>query len=249
MSRSSVKPRFNLNAAGEHDLAAAVAHWLEYQVLCLRGMLLSEGYLAHPIGEFLRLRLSGAVHAEHPHPAFRTEKQGKPRLLDYAVQKTQATRNDDALALALALEAKFFTARKGDTAERIVADILRLEALARRADGRYFPVSGDARGLARRFDELGVNNTGLSPKPHVLPEILPLTLHQKMTVAVQRARPRWLRRLFATFADSHQVALPTSYVATLVASAAAGESRARLWKIQSVSKRATFVPDDAYRNA
>lgn len=116
------------------ELARAVVTWMDYQVICGREMLMSESYVAHPVGEYLRYHHNGEVLAEYEHPWIKSPGRGRPRQLDYVV----LTKNKGKIDVVI--EAKWIRNNGKLNPQAAIDDILRLEAL--RQGRGYFLVPG-----------------------------------------------------------------------------------------------------------
>ena len=127
--------RTDMNERGAARLALAVQHWLDFQILCEREMLLSEGYLSQPVGEFLRAHHTGGIRAEWNIPNLRQPGRGRRRQVDYALLSRDAGR------LTCAIEAKWVSSGQIDK-QRIVDDLMRLECV-RNPEGQHHPDRAD----------------------------------------------------------------------------------------------------------
>lgn len=217
-------------------VTAATAAWLDYQVICGRQMLLSESYLAQPIGEVLRVEHDGDVHAEFNHPIVTTPSRGRPRQVDYVLLGRNAGR------LVAGLEAKW----ADDTAlskQRIVDDLLRLECLKDSPDYdqsayRYFFVAGSQLNMAANFLNLSSNSGG--GRTPFLPFFLGRTPNVWLDVDVQNL-PAFLRKHFKSFEQSYRVDSPTFFRTRLVKEVSSAGYQAMLWRVDSGrGQRTTF---------
>lgn len=223
-----------MNEARAAELASAIQHWLDYQVLCRRGMLVSEAYLAQPVGEYLRAHHSGEIRAEWSIPGLQTGARGRPRQLDYALLSRDSSR------LVAAIEAKWVTSRRIEP-QRIVDDLLRLESV--RSDQgqsvtRFFLVAGlssdfNAYFLNAQVRAGGVNHALLGP-------LLNQVAGQPLSVSVANSQDPW-RGYFKSFAESHQTTVPTSFTTRFVADYPGTAARACVWRVSSVSNRSPVL--------
>ena len=184
-------------------VAAATPSWLDYQVMCGREMLLSESYLAQPIGEVLRVEHNGEVHAEYNHPIITSPSRGRPRQVDYVLCGANAGN------LVAGLEVKW----ADDSAlskQRIIDDLLRLECLKHapghnQSANRYFLVAGAKANLKANFRDLSSNSGG--GRVPFLPNFLDATSSAWKTIDVQ-ALPTFLQKYFKSFESSYRVQSP-----------------------------------------
>ncbi len=232
-----------------NDLAHAVHYWLSYQTLCGRHMLLSESYLAHPIGEYLRTKYADRVIAEQNHPFIEHSHRGRPRQIDYVV--TRPRNNDQYLA---AVEAKWVNG-SAISKQRILDDLLRLECMKGSGIKRYFMLAGPVGQLSKNCLHRSFRSANGEGNVPFIPEILPLGTRSgdedRRTIPVRDCRPA-LRSFFQSFADSYGLRLPISYTAELIADVGAPMDvadentqavRVMMWEIQSVGRRSEFSPD------
>jgi len=127
------------------SLVEAVGSWLHFELRCRRRSMFGERYMAYPIAQWLAARYGSMVSPEYPHPVLaplRSGKGDKPRV-DFAVV-------DRAQSLLLAIETKWIRPRT--PLPDIIADLIRLELLARRTDAKcFFLVGGEKSHLRRLF--------------------------------------------------------------------------------------------------
>jgi hypothetical protein len=217
-------------------VTSATTAWLDYQVICGREMLLSEGYLAQPIGEVLRVEHEGDVRAEFNHPIITSPSRGRRRQIDYVL------RGRNAGNLVGGLEVKW----ADDTAlskQRIIDDLLRLECL-KHAPGhiqsvpRYFFIAGKKEHVKENFLELQSNcGSGRTP---FLPHFLSVDSTAWKAVDVQDL-PAFLRKYLKSFETSYRVQPPKTFRTRLVKDQESARFRAMIWRIDSgPGHRTTF---------
>lgn len=227
-------------------IAAAAPPWLEYQVMCGREMLLSESYLAQPIGEVLRVEHNGEVRAEYNHPIITSPGRGRPRQVDYVLCGASAGE------LRAGLEVKWVD----DSAlskQRIIDDILRLECL-KHAPGhnqsakRYFLVAGSKANLQANFLDLSSNSGSGEGRVPFLPNFLDATSSEWKKIDVQ-ALPTFLQKYFRSFESSYRVQSPKVFRTRLLKDLESGGYRAMLWRVDSGrGQRYTFCATTHWSN-
>jgi len=215
-------------------LALTVQHWLEYQIACRREMLLSESYLAQPVGEFLRAHHSGKIVAEWAIPGLRTGQRGRPKQLDYALLSRDSSR------LTTAIEAKWIrTSGQGET-QRIVDDLLRLERIRSGTPGqsvsRYFLVAGTSTAFNQKFLQLQIRSSGSMQA--FLPPLLDSVSKSVNQVRIESSTEPW-RGYFRSFGTSYKVDLPKAFSTKLVfiSPGSVGQVGIAIWRIASNSRR------------
>ena len=217
-------------------LATSIKSWLDFQILCKREVLLSEAYLAQPIGEFLRSHFTEEIVSEWNHPQISQPNRGRPRQVDYVLKS-----RDIGRALA-GIEAKWI----GDTPvskQRILNDVLRLECL-KSEDGnsmkRYFMVAGRAGKLSDNCFDLGYH-TGNGGTRNFTDQILHFGEGSGRTEV--RSCKDNLRDFYSSFQDSYNIKLPVSYKSSRVSDEMGVKSRAVIWRVKSVAGRSEFSPE------
>lgn len=222
-----------LNDDTAKEMARAVVHWLDFQILCRRDMLLSESYLAQPIGEFLRSRHSGDVETEWNHPNLNNGTPGRPRQIDYAMFSRNKRRPVSVVEVKWADDG---TPEK----QRLLNDLLRLECVrnaARQGMSRYFALTGKTADVQNWLDaKVGAGGAA----PTFTSDVLPMAT-TKTLVPVEGAASH-LQKFFKRFADEYGTTLPTSYKAWLIEDHAGSFTRTVVWKVESVRSRRTFDP-------
>ena len=213
------------------ELPVGVQHWLDYQITCGRSMLLSESYLTHPVGEFLRFYHSGLISPEWTIPEYKDSGRGRPRQLDFAMLGRDKGR------LVAALEAKWVGATQVPL-QYIVDDLLRLEGL--RANGqmvhRYFLVAGFAGDFDKCFASASVNLGGGARRGLMLEPLLGFKSDTTLEVDVVGSREPW-RKWFANFAATHGASPPKALATQLVSNVIGTGVRVALWRVLSVHGR------------
>ncbi len=218
------------------NVAAAIPSWLEYQVACGREMLLSEGYLAQPVGEVLRFEHPGTVKVEYNHPIITSPGRGRPRQVDYVLTGVQSD------VLVAGLEVKWVDASI-PSKQRIVDDLLRLECLKHapghpQSAGRYFLVAGSKSNINEKF--LGLTSNGGGSRVPFLPCFLDSSDPSWKNIGVQDL-PSWLGKYFCSFEDSYGTEIPKVFRTRLVRAAHSDGFSAMLWRVDSgVGQRSTF---------
>lgn len=222
------------------QMAIAVQLWLDFQILCGREMLLSEAYLAQPIGEFLKDRHSGSIQTEWNHPRIKSPGPGRPKQIDYALFS-----RDKKRPLA-AIEAKWINSQWTGK-QRLLDDILRLECVRndeKQPMMRYFLVAGRSADVQEKFFKSKINAG--KKRIDFLEGVLPLDSSSK-NVKVKNCDDPW-RKPFKSFHESYRVDLPLSFKTTLIGNREGDSVRVLVWRISSVSKRTTFSPSDQWRD-
>lgn len=225
------------------DLGVVVTKWLDYQVECGRKCLLSEHYLAQPVGEFLLTHYSGTLNSEFTHPNFKNAKRGRPRQIDYAL----FTRDDKYLEYAVEVK---WAGTSLPTRQNLVNDCMRLEQVrpVSLTDGiekpgtvhRYFMLAGETSSIEKTLS-MGLNGTGITPRPKFLERFLPLS-KEGVTLDLAGINNAW-REYFKSFSSSYSVQLPRKYKVKLIKDEIGGHARVLVWQIQSTSKRTEFDPN------
>ena len=222
-----------LNDDTARQMGTAVKHWVDYQAICGRQMLLSESSLAQPIGEFLSVEHSGRIDAEWNHPNIPNPQRGRPRQIDFALFSRDTDRP------VTAIETKWV----GDSPvqrQLLLNDVLRLECVRNDVNQgmtRFFLLAGMKEDLGQRCLELGINVGGGREK--FFSHLLPLDVGVAQVVPV-RGCIEPMRRFFKSFAESYNVDLPTSFRAKPVMDETGEHVRLLVWKISSVRARRTF---------
>lgn len=219
-----------------HRLADAIQSWLDFQILCDRDVLLSEAYLAQPLGEFLVSNHSGGIESEKNHPSVPNPGRGRPRQIDYVL--TSKDKGD----LVSALEAKWVPEDRQVSRQRILDDVMRLERLRNdsgRSAYRYFLVAGRSKCFDDNFLDLKYN--GENGRERFLNKVLPLEKGEKH-VRVDEAG-EGLNRFYSSYTEKYssddiKVLPPKSYKSTLITDKTDEKSRMMIWRIKSVGKRA-----------
>jgi hypothetical protein len=218
------------------NLPKGIVPWLDYQATCGREMLLSESYLAQPIGELLRLNHGGDVKAEFNHPIITAPARGRRRQVDYALLGKTGKK------LVAGLEVKW----ADDTAlskQRLVDDLLRLECLkasptSRQSAARFFLVAGRTTHVKTNLVKLQSNVGGR--RAPFLPWFLDASTDKAITVDVTNA-PEYIQKYFKSFEASYKVLSPTAFRTRRVADVTRGDFRAILWNVDSgAGQRSTF---------
>jgi hypothetical protein len=224
-----------MNAAAVPNLAIAVNRWLSYQLLCGRGALLSEGYLGHPIAEYLIHKHSGHFATEIDHPDLKSPRPGRPRQIDYALR----TRNSGDIESAI--ECKWVSERPYDK-QRIVNDILRLECVRdpRRHVKRYFIVAGLRKHFDANFKDLSVN-TGGARAPFTK-EYLSFSKSSPDTRIEARKCLDRFQSFYREFARDFNAEVPTTFNTKCLSYRTADEISVYIWQISSAKNRQTFSP-------
>ncbi|MFH1690692.1 MAG: hypothetical protein ABIE42_10735 [Candidatus Eisenbacteria bacterium] len=197
-------------------------------------MLLSESYLAHPIGEYLRAHHVGEIQPEWTIPGLGTGRPGRPKQLDYALLNRKGT------AIQAAIEAKWVR----DTAtekQYIVDDLLRLERIRDDVTGqgvfRYFLVAGRSAHFGPKFLRLRAQIGGHWQQ--FLPSLLASGSSADVKIDVFSSTGRY-RELFRKFSTGYQVKLPKTFSTRLVALLQGGTVTVGVWRILSSNNRTEF---------
>jgi|GEM_PF-6709122 len=221
-----------MNEKTVEGLAGTVQSWLDFQISCNRKSLLSESYLAQPIGEYLQAHHSGKIQLEWTIPSLQQNTSGRPRQLDYALFSRDKNR------IVTAIEAKWVGSSVRP--QRIIDDLLRLEFV--RSDpgqsvNRFFMVAGLDANFNRYFKHAQVNSAGV--RCDFLSKIFNF---QKLPfrVSVYDSSDPW-KKHFKSFAESHKVVLPKTFTTKCVAHVKGSFSQVGIWRVSSVSNRATIL--------
>jgi len=217
-------------------LADAIQSWLDFQILCERDVLLSEAYLAQPLGEFLVSHHSGGIESERNHPSVPNPKRGRPRQIDYVLT------SKDSEDLVSALEAKWVPDERTVSRQRVLDDILRLERLRNesgRSAYRYFLAAGRSESFSENFLEIDYN-TKNGGREEFIGSILPLDQKEKH-VRVDEAT-EGLKSYFSKYSEKYssngkRVLPPKSYKSELIIDKSDDKSRVMIWRVKSVGKR------------
>lgn len=216
------------------QLARAVHRWLAFQKLCGRDAVFSEGYLTHPIAEFVSAHHSGEIKPEYTLAEFKTGDRGRPKQVDFVL----TTRNSGDVQAAI--ESKWV----GDSAfskQAIVDDLLRLERFRdpNRHVERFFLVGGLTANFKKNFLELNFRTTN-GNKPF-LRRLLPKT--RGYTKVIKVAEASFSRRKFyRRFEREYGVEIPKGF-STLLHSYVSGDGiDIYLWGVQSSRGRRVFSP-------
>ncbi len=180
-------------------LAAATRHWLEFQILCNREMLLSESYLAQPVGEFPRNEYNLPIQTECNHPNLNRPGPGRPRQIDYVLLARDKQR------ITTAIEAKWIS-EQAAVLNRFVDDVFRLECLRNIGKtgniDRYFLVAGRNKSIrANLFNRKKSKEAKSSIKA-----ILPVNKADTIRVKVKDCETSQ-RKLYKQFSDSYKAGL------------------------------------------
>jgi hypothetical protein len=216
-------------------LVEAVKNWLDFQILCKRDMLLSENYLAQPVGEYLKAIHNHGIQTEWNHPAFHNAKRGRPRQIDYAI----LSRNNKRLLAAI--EAKWVGKVQSDK-QRIINDIMRLECI-RSEDGqwtaRYLLIAGLTENYKNNLLDIKLNMGTTKARSNFIDNILPNQIGNVQLIKVRQAE-NVLKTYFKEYADGYNVPIPISFKTKLIADSCTENVRVAVWKISSSRKRKTF---------
>lgn len=225
-----------LEKAHFESLAKALCCWLDYQILCGRGALLSESYLSQPVGEFLTFHYSGDFKSEYPHPQLKAPGRGRPRQIDYAL----FSRDKDILKYGIEVK---WVGNTVPTRQSLTDDILRLECLrpetGKGTTYRYMILGGRKEKIDEALS-MTLNNTGITPRPSFLERFLPIS-NKRMTIDVFRIHKSW-RPFFVSFADSYNTELPGKFTVENIANECSEYVRILIWKIGSAGRRTPFDP-------
>ena len=215
------------------EIAQAVHRWLEYQVLCGRGELLSEGHLGQPIAEMIIAKGTGIAESEHPHPNLQTAKKGRPRQIDYVILGKQKE------GVVAAIETKWAGSTRL-TGQGVACDLLRLECIrndsGQHAD-RFFLVAGRTTDFKHQFMNLAFNAVGKRLK--LLDGFLPCHDGQTMIVKVKNCEQPW-RKFFEQFRTDYKTELPINFKTRCVAWYQHGSASVAAWRVSSNQNRKTF---------
>lgn len=222
-------------------LGRVTLSWLDYQIDCGREALLGEHSLAQPAGEFLLTHYSGTVMSEFSHPMFAKAKRGRPRQVDYALFSREKE------LLEFGLEAKW-AGRSLPTKQGLTNDVMRLEGIRpvtfngndiKGTTNRYFMLAGKI-GSVNEVLELGLNKTGITPRPKFLDKFLPVN-KTRQTIDIMNIDAPW-REYFKSFSEAYTVELPSKMQVRTIFDNAGTHARVLVWKISSVGKRKHFNP-------
>jgi hypothetical protein len=219
------------------SLGKAVNRWLSFQAACGRRALLSEAYLAQPIGEFLIHHVQrGELRAEFNHPNLTAGGKGRPRQIDYALFSPERRR------LTAVIEAKWVTDVNTDT-QRLVNDLLRLECVRnqeRQMVHRYFLVAGATPNVETHLREVELN-TGQG-RVAFIQQLLSFDVDQSRVDVDVFDQPETTRRFFRTFAKEYKVQIPTGFATTLAGTTTDDDFAVLIWRITSSRHRTVFEP-------
>jgi len=218
-------------------LADAVQSWLDFQILCERDALLSEAYLAQPIGAFLKNHHSGEIASEINHPNVPRPERGRPRQVDYALL------SKDDHKLVTAMEVKWIGDRKVNR-QRILNDVFRLERL--RSDGnpyRYLLVAGRSDDVSSNFFDAQYRgpNGHESFAKSILPD------EKEETHPRPEDFPDGLMKFCENFTSKYSteredILVPKSYKSELLSDKSEEKSRVLIWRVKSVPGKSEFDP-------
>ena len=222
-------------------LADAVQSWLDFQILCERDTLLSEAYLAQPIGAFLKNHHSGDIASEIDHPNIPTPNRGRPRQVDYAL----LSRDDENIVAAM--EAKWVPTDRKVSRQRVLDDVLRMERLRSDASAdRYFLVAGRSDDVSSNFFE--AKYSGPNGYESFVKSILPTETNNDRKIRPVDLNSK-VMRFFEKYSSKYStqkedVLVPKTYRSELIADKTEEKSRVMIWRIKSVPKKAEFDPRD-----
>lgn len=222
------------------NLAHVIRHWLSFQVLCGREALLSESYMAQPIGEFLIGHFGKRLSPEHNHPAY-AGRVGRPRQVDFAILSGDRR-------IQGVIETKWVGSRALSKSE-IVEDLLRLEAFRDPSDQhvkRYFVVAG----LRTHFCDYFANLTRTRKRLPFTTRFLSFKKVKKKVVDIEGAPTSMWTSYFKPYESAYGEELPKRFKTELIASSQGSPRLAYstsvfIWRVESNRNRAT-VPFGAH---
>ncbi|XXT15354.1 hypothetical protein WME94_34400 [Sorangium sp. So ce429] len=221
-----------------HLLASSIAHWLEYEDLCKRSIILSEASLKSPVADFLIANNGNDLLVEQSYPDEYQADRGRPRAADFCLTRP----GGDQVWTAI-LESKFVTMRR-DYTQEVFDDIFRLEAVRRTNQkenfNRYFVMAGEQTVIKDRiFDRQYNVGDGGGRKP-VFADILPLIPNEDTNVPVATSSGPVLNYWSRAADEFNLTELPLTIRVTLVADAfTGGKYRCCIWRISSTQNRQT----------
>jgi hypothetical protein len=230
-----------LNDDDMKDLTKAITYWLEYQVLCKREMLVSEGYLKQSIFEFLQNNQpSSEVKVECSHPNLKKVTKGRPRSIDFGLFSR------DKKYLEAAIELKWIGNNTSSVDEQdLLDDILRLECIRGEKSSmpRYFVLVGKPKNVDKLFSKkINFEQERFS----FIDEILPND-KERTNIEIKKCEEAF-RLFYFRFHKSYKIDLPLTFNIKLVEDKTGDHIKVRIWKIESSSNRQTFVVTDVWEN-
>ena len=219
-------------------VATAVNRWLSYQILCGREPLLCEGYLGHPIAEYLIHKHSGRLETEFTHPVLKSPKSGRPYQIDYVLL------SKNKKEIEIVIECKWIT-NKAYNRQRILDDILRLECvhIPGRHVKRFLLVAAHKGDFQKRFADLTKNMGPGKPRKDFTRRFLRFS----KTTPERTVKPYLAKKPFKShykdFSDSfNKSPVPKTFKTKLVARRWGDNISVYIWEIMSVGNRSTFNP-------
>jgi hypothetical protein len=160
-------------------VAHGVASWLQFELLCDRGHLLSEASLSQPLGQLLVATGSRAVIPEEQHPAL------SDAWIDFVVKGTGGV-------ITLAVETKWINGNR-DMKQEILDDLVRLELVhtLNRQTGRWLLLAGEQRHLDAKVFNAAYNLGGGGGRVLFGPGVLPNASAAPLSIDIDGSQAPW----------------------------------------------------------
>lgn len=221
------------NAIG---LGKAITHWLEFQILCKRDWLLSEKFIAQPIGEFIHSFHKDRMETEWDHPNFNNDKSGRPKQVDYTLFNRSGQRKT-------IIEAKWIGSASQSYGQSVLNDMLRLECVKGNISC-YMLVAGRIENFDK-FQQLAIQPKQKGGKRvKFFESILSFEDEDEFTAQVETCVDE-LKKFYLSFAKDYNVELPRSFKTKKVfQNELQNDSKMRvfIWRVSRSQNHKSFDP-------
>lgn len=160
-------------------VAQGVASWLQFEVACKRGRLLSEASLSQPLGQILAATGSRPLSPEQPHPLL------SDAWIDF-VEKGEGG------VIVLAVETKWVNGKR-EMKQEILDDLIRLELVhtRNRQTDRWLLIAGEQSHLDEKVFNAAFNIGGGGGRAVFGSGVLPSAVGAALSIDIDGSRAPW----------------------------------------------------------
>lgn len=160
-------------------VAQGVSSWVQFEIACKRGGLLSEASLSQPLGQILAATGSREVSPEVPHPLL------KDAWIDFVEKGAGGV-------IELAVETKWINGRR-EMKQEILDDLVRLELVhtINRQTDRWLLIAGEHSHLEDKVFNAEFNVGGGGGRVKFSPVVLPATVGPALTIDIGGSQGPW----------------------------------------------------------
>lgn len=156
-------------------MAQGVTSWLQFELSCKRGELLSEASLSQPLGQLLKATGSRAISPQEPHPRLSNA------WVDF-VEKVKGGR------IRLAIETKWINGKR-EMKQELLDDLIRLELIhtTNQTTDRWLLIAGEYGHLESKVFNASLNVGGGGGRVLFSTGLLPLVTGVSFTIDVDNS--------------------------------------------------------------